>query len=121
MYTIYHIPKIKIGCSAVLERRIKEQGFIEYEVLEEHTDIYLASDREITLQKKYGLPVDYIPYWQSVRDLQLRVTKESCSKGGKIGGKMQASILKTCPHCGFKGKSVGFLRWHGDNCKAKTN
>lgn len=64
-YYIYHIPGIKIGCTSDLNKRMADQGFTEWEILEEHTDIYEASDREIQLQKDYGLPVDTIPYWQS--------------------------------------------------------
>ena len=60
------------------------QGYTmeEAHVLEEHTDIYKVSDREIQLQKEYGYKVDRIPYW---RTLKLS-TFESCRKGGKIGG-----------------------------------
>ena len=54
MYYIYHIPGIKIGCTKHIEKRIKQQGFTEFEILETHTDIDIASDREIELQKQYG-------------------------------------------------------------------
>jgi hypothetical protein len=65
-YYIYHIPTIKIGCTVNINHRMKEQGFTDWEILEEHTDIYVASEREIELQKEYGYPVDKNPYWQSV-------------------------------------------------------
>lgn len=84
MYYIYHVPTIKIGCTAQsAKERVREQGYINYEVLEEHIDIYIASDREIALQKQYGLPVDKIPYWKIY---QLKVHGK-CSKGGLIVGK----------------------------------
>ena len=67
-YTIYHIPGEKIGCSSEPENRVQDQGFTDYEVLEVHTDIYIASDREIELQKQYGYKVDKVPYWQSVEN-----------------------------------------------------
>lgn len=54
MYYIYHIPGIKIGCTSNLKNRMRQQGFTEYEVLETHTDIDIASDREIELQTQYG-------------------------------------------------------------------
>jgi hypothetical protein len=54
MYYIYHIPGIKVGCTSNLKNRMKQQGFTEYEVLETHTDIDIASDREIELQNQYG-------------------------------------------------------------------
>ena len=54
MYYIYHIPGVKIGCTKHIQKRIKQQGFTEFEILETHTDIDIASDREIELQKQYG-------------------------------------------------------------------
>ena len=78
MYYIYHIKGVKIGCTTNQRKRIiKRQGFTEYEILETHTDIYIASQREIELQKQYGLPVDTIPYYKTVK---------IAGKGGKAGG-----------------------------------
>lgn len=56
MYTIYHIPGVKIGCTMNLRRRMNEQGYDDgdYEILEVHDDIDIASRREIELQKEYG-------------------------------------------------------------------
>ena len=62
MHIIYHIPGIKIGCTKNLKKRMKEQGFTNWEILEEHEDGWLAGDREIELQKEYGLPVDRVHY-----------------------------------------------------------
>ena len=95
-YYIYHIPGIKIGCTVNVPHRMREQGFTECEHLETHTDIYEASNREIELQKEYGLPVDKIPYWQAVAN-RYKLTKEDHIKGGQIskssiGGKMKRSI-----------------------------
>lgn len=53
-FTIYHIPGVKIGCSKRVEQRVKEQGYSNFEVLETHTNIELASIREKELQKQYG-------------------------------------------------------------------
>jgi hypothetical protein len=86
MYYIYHIKGVKIGCSTQVNKRIKEQGFSDCEILEEHLDIYVASDREIELQKKYGYKVDTTPYWQSSQRLRKNATFKSASKGGKKGG-----------------------------------
>ena len=58
MYYIYHIYGIKIGCSSEPEKRINDQGFTEYEILEVHEDIHIASEREIELQKLFGYRVD---------------------------------------------------------------
>jgi hypothetical protein len=72
-YYIYHIPTFvhkdgkigKIGCSEEPDTRTNNQGYTEYEILEEHTDIMITSDREIELQKQYGYPVDKVPYYMS--------------------------------------------------------
>lgn len=78
-YYIYHIKGVKIGCSDQPEFRVNAQGYTEYEILETHTDIIVASDREIELQKEYGYPVDKVPYHIS--------RKQWGSKAGKVGGK----------------------------------
>ena len=82
MYYIYHIEGVKIGCTNDVERRINQQGFTSCEVLEEHFDIFKASNREIELQKKYGYRVDSIPYFKSV--------KQWGATAGTIGGKQTA-------------------------------
>lgn len=65
MYYIYHIPGVKIGCSNQPKERVEKQGYTEFEILESHSDIYIASDREIELQKQYGYKVDKNPYYLS--------------------------------------------------------
>ena len=92
VYYIYHIPTFihkngrigKIGCTEEVDAkvRVNKQGYTDYEILETHTDIMVASDREIQLQKEYGYPVDTIPYYKSA-------DKRKNSKGGKIQGKIQ--------------------------------
>ena len=69
IYYIYEIWGKKIGCAVDLERRIKYQNAFNggrYEVLEVHTDVMLASQREIELQEQYGYKVDNIPYWKTL-------------------------------------------------------
>lgn len=88
-YYIYHIPNFvhkdgrigKIGCTEEEDAkvRVENQGYTEYEILETHTDIMIASDREIELQKQYGYPIDKVPYHYSRRNWG--------SKAGKLGGK----------------------------------
>ena len=51
MYYIYHIEGEKIGVSTNPKKRVRAQGYTDYEILEEHTDVYEVSDREIELQK----------------------------------------------------------------------
>ena len=52
MYYIYHIPGKKIGCTKNPNNRTRQQGAKNYEILETHTDIHIASQREIELQKQ---------------------------------------------------------------------
>jgi hypothetical protein len=88
-YYIYHLPNFvhtngaigKIGCTITDPfKRAKVQGYRlqDLEVLEEHTDIYIASDRELELQEEYGYPVDKIPYYVTVRNT---ITTERILKG----------------------------------------
>lgn len=89
IYYIYHIPTFvhkdgrigKIGCTEEEEARVRveNQGYTEYEILETHTDIMVASKRERELQKEYGYPVDRVPYYYSRNNWG--------SKAGKKGGK----------------------------------
>jgi hypothetical protein len=65
-YYIYHIEGVKIGCSTRPKQRISTQGYTDYKILETHTDIMIASNREIELQKQYGYVVDRIPYYTTV-------------------------------------------------------
>jgi len=60
MYSIYHIPGVKIGCSKRVEQRVKEQGYSKYDLLEVHSDIDTASLREKELQKEYGYSEKFI-------------------------------------------------------------
>ena len=70
MYYIYHIPGVKIGCTNNIHRRLKtEQRVTDFQIIEEHNDIYTASDREIELQKQYGYKVDTVPYHCSIKSL----------------------------------------------------
>jgi hypothetical protein len=94
MYYIYHIPGVKIGCSTNPNRRVSEQGFSNFEILEKHNDIDIASQREVYLQKQYGYnekftTLDYkhqILNWQR-KSIEVRTgtqhsseTKEKMSK-----------------------------------------
>jgi hypothetical protein len=87
MYYIYHIPGIKIGCTDNVQRRIEQQGYSNCEILEEHVDIFRASNRELALQKKYGYQLDKIPYFKSV--------EQWGAKAGTKGGKRSQKTLKS--------------------------
>ena len=67
-YKIYHIPDVKIGVSVQPKVRVESQGYVDYEVLEQHDCIYKVSDREIELQKEYGYAVDKTPYYKFMQN-----------------------------------------------------
>jgi ribosomal protein L37AE/L43A len=134
MYYIYHIEGIKIGCTSNIKSRLKKyksEGIFQFDIIETHTDIYKASEREMKLQKEYGYPVDHVPYYHS---------KKMQEKGRVIGGiaggnaavqsgQLDAARKKAfeksnhskyrCPHCGTEGQYRAMKRWHDDNCKHK--
>ncbi len=114
MYYIYHIPGIKIGCTKNPNNRLKQQKAVDYEILETHTDIDIASEREIQLQKEYGYLVDTSTYKQSIQNNphkqhiagRISATKqwkenrdrelEKCKKGGEISAKKYSKIIQQC-------------------------
>ena len=123
MYYIYHIPTFthkdgsvgKIGCSTNPNGRVKQQGYSDYEILEEHTCIDTVSKRELELQKEYGYPIDKGLYSKN-KDLHTHrksldylkevgknsfknktgffsISKERKSELSKISGKIQGTKL----------------------------
>lgn len=136
-YYIYHIPGVKIGCTSDLIKRMKDQGFTSWEILEEHTDIYEVSNREIQLQKEYGYRVDTVPYWKSVqsrfkwnKDTRHKIwldkehqSKAARSKRPNYNKKSALNFTKDkikCDHCDMVTTKANISRWHGDNCKRKA-
>jgi hypothetical protein len=113
-YYIYHIPGVKIGCSIEPRPRIKRQGYSNFEILEEHTDIYVASNREKELQKQFGYQTDDTLYWMTIKI----ATFESSSKGGKTGGKIGGSIggKHTSPNGGKVGGKTTCGRVYTCDC-----
>jgi hypothetical protein len=79
MYYIYHIPGKKIGCTKNPNSRLRQQNATIYEILETHSDIYIASKREIELQKQYGYKVDTTTYYNAIKGFN----KENVIKAGK--------------------------------------
>ena len=79
VYSIYHIPIYnwkhypnyglgKIGCTnKEPKKRVEEQGYSSFEILETHDCIETASEREYELQKEYGYPIDRISYKESYK------------------------------------------------------
>jgi hypothetical protein len=81
MYYIYHIPGVKIGCTTEPDKRVTAQGYSEYEILESYSDIHIASNREIELQKQYGYAIDKVPYYISKKNRK-KYSKDEMIKGG---------------------------------------
>lgn len=83
MYYIYHIPGKKIGCTKNPKHRIQyRQRYENYEILETHTNINIASQREIELQKEYGYKRD--------NNLSYVQTLKICKKGAKNSAKAKS-------------------------------
>jgi len=122
-YYIYHIPGVKIGCTSQLKTRLKKQRFTEWEILETHTDIMVASAREIELQKEYGYTVDTIPYWKSIENSGFTKGhnhgRSNIVVDASKGGIASTSEIKQCPYCTISMKQPIVYRWHFDNCKHK--
>ena len=137
-YYIYHIKGVKIGCSVNPKNRVKRQGYTEFEILEEHTDIDIAGIREMELQLQYGYRVDRVSYKKSYECAEIHRTcpfnnnnrsrggktsgrnavisgqlQSVAHLGGKIGGKIAGKIQSqkeyTCPTCKKTGKGNRFV------------
>jgi hypothetical protein len=115
MFYIYHITGVKIGCTQNLKNRLAQQTKSEWEILETHTDINIASKREIELQKQYGYKVDTCTYYDSIKHFKIHsvikaghasATKswkqnrdrelQKCSKGGKINAEKSGKPVIMC-------------------------
>ena len=123
-YYIYHIPGVKIGCTDKPKKRIQyRQRYTEWEILEEHTDIYEASNREQELQKEYGYVVDTIPYWKSIENSGFskghNYGRSDFGVDASKGGVTSSSETRQCPYCATVMKQPIVYRWHFDNCKHK--
>ena len=115
MYYIYHIKGVKIGCSKNPQSRTSQQGATEYEILETHTDIHIASQRELELQKEYGYKVDTTTYYNSTREFKVETAQKAgtvsstkswkenrdrelqkCAKGGKTNAELNGKPVIMC-------------------------
>lgn len=83
MYYIYHIAGVKIGCSKNPTRRVNQQGYTEYSILEQYEDIDIASKRELELQKEYGYKIDYNTYSKSIQGYSIEKVKKAGSVSAK--------------------------------------
>ena len=85
MYYIYHIPNVKIGCTVQQpKKRVKEQGYTSFEILEKHSCIDKASIRERELQLEYGYPTDsglYKNHYFRMKKIRKPWSKEVSNRG----------------------------------------
>jgi hypothetical protein len=93
MYYIYHIPGVKIGCSMYPKRRVKVQGYTEFEIIEEYIDKNTAADREIELQIQYGYSSDLVKYNQTNYSEMGKIAGQLAVKTGHIH-KIQKEAVK---------------------------
>jgi len=118
IYYIYHIPGKKIGVTTNLKSRVEDQqgyGPGEYEVLAIRTDISEAAKYEALYQRKYGYPVDIVPY-----------DKLNCNKN-KLN-KMKVNVTEQtttfpCPVNKLKGQlmdNIG-MTWETDHADFVIN
>jgi hypothetical protein len=91
IYKIYLIRGVKVGCTKEYPKRIITQGFKveDSEILEEHDDIEIASQREIELQIQYFGKRDsgstYIRSYQTLLKAS-QVSAKSPKRGQKLKG-----------------------------------
>jgi len=118
-YYIYHIQGVKIGCSTQPKRRVEAQGYTDFEILEQHTDIDVADRREKELQKQYGYKVDCNSYKIAVAN-RPKFTNEDRSKGGTTQGRrnVESGLLKANS---LKNKENGITKiWSQAGAKATS-
>ena len=129
----------KIGCTTEFEKRISDQGLTNCEILwqqEGDWDFgWIAGNKEIELQKMYGVKVDKIHYQisrENRRNMGIsggsakgcsKLLKEHLDKARKPrnGGLATKLIKKTCPHCDRSFDVRNYAQHHGDKCKYNPN
>lgn len=116
MFSIYHIPTFvnkdgsigKIGCThQIPQERVLQQGYSNFETLETHKDIYIASNRERELQNQYGYKIDSVPYWMTIKNQIKSRNKKSRIKAIKSRGDIKDVLSTMGKKGGVKGGSIG--------------
>jgi hypothetical protein len=127
MYYIYHIPGKKIGCTKNPNSRLRQQNAKTYEILETHSDIHIASKREIELQKEYGYKVDNCTYYESIKEFNIKnvikAGKASAIKSWKENRdrEMQKSYKGGKVNAQLNGKPVIMCDMNGNPIKEFKN
>ena len=89
MFIVYEIPGKKVGLSKQVEKRVKEQGFTEYRIVEICQTEEEGSERERYWQKRLGYPVDPTSY----------KTFMASTQNTKAKAKRVASFLESTKNC----------------------
>lgn len=127
MYYIYHIPGKKIGCTKNPNSRLRQQNVDVYEILETHSDIHIASKREIELQKQFGYNVDKTTYYNSTKEFKIEnvkiAGKASATKSWKENRdrEIQKSYKGGKVNAELNGKPVIMCDMNGNNIKEFKN
>lgn len=66
------------------KRRVKVQGYTEFEILEQHIDENIAANRERELQKQYGYVVDRVKYNETNYSAMGKISGDLAVKRGTI-------------------------------------
>lgn len=90
----------KIGCTRWLKKRLKEQNITNYEILETHTDEYIAAKREKELQIEKNCVEKFVKI-----DYSQTVKWSSSSPVNKKGYKKSADHIKNISKA-HKGKTI---------------
>jgi hypothetical protein len=89
MFIVYEVPGKKVGLSKQVEKRVKEQGFTEYKIVEICLTEEEGSERERYWQKRLGYPVDPTSY----------KTFMASTQNAKAKAKRIASFLESTKNC----------------------
>jgi hypothetical protein len=85
IYSIYHIPGVKIGCTKrSVKERVRMQKYSNFQILEEHDDEFIAGNRELELQIQFGYTKDCIPYYKGKYSENGKKRGKECVKTGWI-------------------------------------
>ena len=102
MYYIYEIAsERKVGVTDNIERRRKEHveryGISprEFIILESYTDIHIASERELEIQRAKGYEVDIHPYWFVVQVQKKRASTPQAQKKRVANTDLKAKAANT--------------------------
>jgi len=121
MYYIYHVKGVKVGCTNNLKRRVEEeQGYKDYQILFESSDIREASDAERHYQEKLGYKVDRHTYEELMnKNKQLKtramihITNSTVTFNGKTKDQITRDfLLNEVGHLEIDGKIIVLTDQH---------